>query len=100
MEENTTVILVLTAVLLLFSPFIVIYSDAVVDITGVDRMLPDPLVSIVVALLSTALICGILAPLMKLLGKPTPWIRMALIRIAIVAYLLSYLSIDVFLTAK
>ncbi|ASJ09962.1 hypothetical protein A3L12_00940 [Thermococcus sp. P6] len=98
MEENTAVILVLTAILLLFSPFIALYSGVVVDITGVDRMLPYHLVPIVIALLSTAVICGILAPVMKLLGKPTPWIKMALIRIAIVAYLLSYLSVDVLLT--
>lgn len=85
MDEDTATILVITAVppFLFFPPYIVLFAVGVLDITGVDRMLPGPLFPITASLLSTVIICGILAPpVMKFLRKPAPpWIKMALTRI-------------------
>ncbi|ASI99714.1 hypothetical protein [Thermococcus celer] len=100
MDEDTATILVITAVPFLFFPYIVLFAVGVLDITGVDRMLPGPLFPITASLLSTVIICGILAPVMKFLRKPAPWIKMALTRIGLVAYFLSLLIVNFFFRAR
>ncbi|WP_461862803.1 hypothetical protein [Thermococcus sp.] len=91
MGRDTAVIVAFVGALLLLSPFILFFTIAVFDTLGIDRMLPDPLFYIIVPLFPTILICSILALVMKLLRKPTSWMKMALSRIALIAYFVSYL---------
>ena len=67
------------------------FTIAVLDTLGIDRALPDMLFYLIAPSIPTLILCGILASIMKLLRKPTLWVKRALTRIVLAGYFMFYM---------